>query len=228
VKGKTVKRDTGALEPGQRYELYYEVKKNTESVTVRLHDVVPGAVQNELFGDDIFMSVHSAKTHLDSLDECLLYAPSAGGTWVFTDPEPGLMRVTLTGDWTNASPIHASVTIESGKEKLPKNTATGKLVEGQQLSVSVVVPPGVGTLSALLRWTGDWSRYPTNDLDLYATDADGTAFEAATVDAPERFEVAGPGAGTWSFLVDGFTIYDSLENWELVVLADGVRLKRVP
>jgi len=38
-----------------------------------------------------------------------------------------------------------------------------------------------------------------------------------------------PEAGQWSFLIDGFTIYDSAEeHWELAVLADGVRLKAEP
>jgi hypothetical protein len=230
VKAKSITRSTGPLKPGQRYELYYEIKKNTESVRVTLHDVVPGGVENQLFGDDLFVTIHSAKTHQDGPQEYLVYGFSSGNTWLFEDPEPGLMRITLSGDHTNASPIEAAVTIESGKEKLPKNTATGKLVEGQQAVVTVTVPPGVGRLSAVLRWNGDWSRYPTNDLDLIPSDPHGVpqSLDGATINAPERVDIMNPEAGNWMFLVDGFAIYDNAqEHWELAVVADGIRLKQV-
>jgi hypothetical protein len=113
VGGKKVTRRAHDLSPGERYELYYEIKPNTDKVTLTLHDVVPGPVQNELFGDDILFSVHSAKTHVAGQGDYYIYAFTSGGSATIPNPEPGLMRVTLNGDWTNASHIDASVTVES-------------------------------------------------------------------------------------------------------------------
>ena len=58
----TVTRHATNLKPGQRFETYYVVGKDTSSVTIDLSDVVTGATPNALFGDDILLTVHSAKT----------------------------------------------------------------------------------------------------------------------------------------------------------------------
>jgi hypothetical protein len=145
---------------------------------------------------------------------------------VIPDPEPGLIRVTLTGDWTNAGLIDAAVMIESGKEKIPAHAAKGKVVEGQTIAVTVTVPPGVSELSAVLRWKEDWGRYPTADLDLIATDPMAVVFlDGATISSPERLEVPSPAAGVWTFNVDGFLVFGEA-HWELIVLADGQPLKK--
>ena len=58
----TVTRRATNLKPGQRFETYYVVGKDTSSVTITVSDVVTGATPNALFGDDILLTVHSAKT----------------------------------------------------------------------------------------------------------------------------------------------------------------------
>jgi len=55
-------RSVNGLEPGERFETFYWVPKDTAKVTITLSNVVPGVTQNQLFGDDILLTVHSAKT----------------------------------------------------------------------------------------------------------------------------------------------------------------------
>jgi hypothetical protein len=51
-------------------------------------------------------------------------------------------------------------------------------------------------------------------------------FDGATLDSPERVELAAPMAGTWTVIVNGFTVSEDGKDskWELRVTADGVRL----
>jgi hypothetical protein len=78
-----------------------------------------------------------------------------------------------------------------------------------------------------LRWKGDWSRYPTSDLDVYAFDADDFIFfDGATLNSPEDYVIDEPTAGPMTFLVDGFTVFKGDDKWELSVLADGKLVKK--
>ena len=57
--------DPTGLRPGQRYDLLYRVSPNTRQIVVVLSDVTPAlppAEQNQLFGDDILLTIHSPKT----------------------------------------------------------------------------------------------------------------------------------------------------------------------
>ena len=82
----TVTRRATNLKPGQRFETYYVVGKDTSSVTVTVSDVVTGATPNALFGDDILLTVHSAKrADWRGRLPCL----RVDGRWHFYDPESG-------------------------------------------------------------------------------------------------------------------------------------------
>jgi hypothetical protein len=82
-------------------------------------------------------------------------------------------------------------------------------VEGQTNIHTLAVPAGLPSLDVLLSWKHDWQSYPTNDLDLIAISPSNVIFvDGATLNAPERLSVAAPEAGTWTFLVDGFTVWN--------------------
>lgn len=74
---------------------------------------LPPSQQNQLFGDDILLAVHSAKTSSIGQGDYPFFTFTVGGTFVVNNPETGLMRVTLNGDWTNAGDIDADVAIFS-------------------------------------------------------------------------------------------------------------------
>jgi serine protease AprX len=234
VRGVGIKAESGTvvktatLLPGERLETYYRVNPNTAAVVVTLSDVTPGDVQNVLFGDDIFFFVHSAKTsaHGGSGDYKVT-AFTTGGSWVIPNPETGLMRVTATGDWTNASPITATVTISSLSQSVPGNLSQGKIIEGDLVEVPFVVPAGTAQLTAVLEWAGDWGAYPTNDVDLYLFRPNQTVVNSgATGNSPERVIINNPPAGTWTALIHGFEVNSSDERYKLVVLVDGKPAKK--
>lgn len=75
---------------------------------------------------------------------------SQGGQWVVERPENGLMRVTLSGDWTNASPISGTVNTFSVADPLPGMTDHGRLFDGNSKVVPFTVPAGAKTLEARL------------------------------------------------------------------------------
>ena len=79
----------------------------------------------------------------------------------------------------------------------------------------------------MLEWAGDWSNYPTNDLDVILVRPDGSpVFDGATINAPERATIANPAAGTWIALVDGYTVSTSGgDRFKLRIAVDGVVAK---
>jgi len=204
--GNTTRRAASLL-PGQRFDTYYRVLPNTKAIVVRLFGVTPGAVQNEFFGDDILLSVHSAKTSAIGEGDYPVFAFSTGGTWAIENPEEGLMRVTMSGDWTNASAIGASVNIYAIADPVSQLTADQKIADGETLVYKVAVPAGAKQLTARASWTGTWDSYPTNDMDIILVDPNGGAyFEGATINSPEYVEVADPVSGDWYVLISGYTV----------------------
>jgi serine protease AprX len=222
----TVTRSVSNLLPGQRFETYYRVPKDTAAVTVTLSNVTPGATQNALFGDDILLTVHSAKTSAIGEGDYKVFEFTTGGTFTIPNPDYGLLRVTVNGDWTNASPIGATISIATTRTPTPGKTADNYIEEGQQIAVPFNVAAGVALLTAQLEWDVDWSTYPTNDLDVILIPPTGPAIVAgATLNAPELVRLENPVAGEWLAIVDAFTIFSQVEKFTLRVAADGKVLK---
>jgi len=115
------------------------------------------------------------------------------------------------------------------------------VAEGQTITVPFVVPAGAKQLDVELSWKVDWSRYPTNDLDLVLQDpAAHQNVAGATANSPERVSIAKPTAGAWQALISGFTInadadsddhghefgprHVKRDDFELRVTIDGVRV----
>ena len=208
------------LRPAERREFYFDVKKNTAAVQVTFSNLVPtlpAAEQNQLFGDDLELAIHSAQTSTNDY----LVAPTfinGNKTYVIERPQTGLMRITAIGDWVNVGSISLDVTIEEVNEPLPKKTFKDKIVEGQQQTYNVEVPPGTSDVTFSLSWDSDWGAYPTNDLDMVLIGPGGVVnFKGATVNSPERVTIENPAAGTWTIIVDGFTVFGKDEKYEVRV-----------
>ncbi len=220
-----VTRAVSGLLPGQRFETFYRVLPNTAAVVVTVTGFDPGDPENDFFGNDLILTVHTAKT--SRLGDYLF-----GGFVTFTDPlvftglDEGLMRITLTGDWTNAAPVDAVVTISSLSDPVPGVTSQAKLADGDVLEVPFQVPGGTSSLDAHLAWQEHWGRYPVNDIDLYLIDPTGVAYyDGATLASPERVHIDDPHPGRWTALVLGYTVYEDDDRFELQLEADGTLLK---
>lgn len=217
------------LQPGQRHDILYRVHPNTRQVIVSLFNVTPAlppAQQNQLFGDDVLLAVHTAKVSSIGEGDYAVFEFTTGGTFAIDEPETGLMRITVNGDWTNAGTVSADVSIVSLKEPLPKFTAQGKIAQGDLIAVPVPVPAGIGKAEFRLEWREDWGNYPASDVDLLLVDPGGAVnTDGATLDNPEVVAIKNPAPGTWVALLSGFEIHTRFDRYELRVSLDGQVVK---
>ena len=163
---------------------------SVDSVTPKL----PPDEQNLLFGDDIYFSVHQAKTSAFGEGDYPVQTFVAGPQqFTIDNPEPGYMRVVVLGDWTNAGRVSSEVTVTAKAQKSAKLSKYGTVSEGRLVQILYTVASGVNSLTFELTWNNDWSHYPTNDLDLIVVDPDGNLiFDGATSNGREMATVASP------------------------------------
>jgi hypothetical protein len=206
----SVNRSIRNLKPGQREDLLYSVAPNTRRVAIRLTNVTPhGPEQNILFGDDIWLAVHTAKTsQIGDIGDYVFNDFTLDRELVVEDPEPGIMRITIVGDWTNAGTISADVSVASRvSESIDEPFGEGEIEDKQQISFFVGIRPGASSATFRLAWEKDWSSYPTSDLDLYLISPSGEIHLAgAQLNSPEAAVLDNPEPGMWELLIDAFSI----------------------
>ena len=227
------------LVPGQVAQFFVRTEID-DRLTVAFRNVTPEnapADQNRLFGDDLQVTILDAIT--STAAPLLPPVFIAGDGSITVTASPGLVRVAVQGDWTNVGRISVDVAITRVHVDRGKKTAEGSVAEGQTVTVPFTVPAGAKQLDVELSWNGDWSRYPTNDIDLALRDPAGKEnLDGSTVSCPERVSILNPAAGKWNALITGFTVngdsddgHDSgdsrrlrHDDFELRVTVDGVRL----
>jgi len=225
VRHGSVNVSASSLLPGQREDILYEVGPKTRQVMITIADFVaelPPAEQNQLFGDDLLLAIHSAKTSSIGEGDYLEFTFTTGGVFIIDDPEPGLLRITVNGDWTNAGRVSASVSVASTEIPLLGLTNAGKIRTGDVFTFPISVPAGVTEAEFRLSWKDDWGSYPTSDLDMVLVSPSSVVNQdGATLDSPEVVTVATPEAGTWLVHVIGFEIPAKKDFFKLRVALDG-------
>jgi hypothetical protein len=227
------------LVPGQVAQFFVRTDID-DKLTVALSNITPENApenQNQLFGDDLLITVLDAVTSTNA--ELFPQAFIATDTVMTATASPGLVRVAIQGDWTNVGRISADLAITREHVDRGRKTAEGGVAEGQTVTVPFAVPAGAKQLDVELSWKGDWSRYPTNDLDLALRDpAAKENLDGSTGSSPERVHIQNPAAGPWTALINGFTINAGFDddhdlggwrrvrrdNFELRVTIDGLRV----
>ena len=121
---KTVKMRNGVfstrvedLIPGQVEHFFVESRKDTDQLTVTLDNInpaLPPAQQNVLFGDDIFLEIVDAPTSFAAL-RTSSFVPAGPASFVVDNPQTGIVRVAVMGDWTNAGNISTDLIIEEDR-----------------------------------------------------------------------------------------------------------------
>ena len=101
----------------------------------------------------------------------------------------------------------------------------GRVAQGDLIPFFVDVPSEATELRFRLVWDDDWGAYPTDDLDMLVYDPDGNLvladndgdgdLDGISFDSPERLSISSPAAGTWTILVNGFTVWEGREIFEL-------------
>ncbi|HEV8198552.1 MAG TPA: S8 family serine peptidase [Candidatus Polarisedimenticolia bacterium] len=226
----TVSRRVGPLKPGGRAELYYQVPPNVQAVNLVATPIHPlDGPRNQIFGEDIIVAVHTAKTgrhrNFDGDGDYLVTTFVIGSdpvTIPLDASEPGVMRVTVTGDWTNAGEMSADLALSVVQVPAPMQTLQGRINEFQTIEFPFTVPPGAQRVEARLSWQNGWEGIPLNDIDLTLLNPyDFPDDQAATLNVPERTLINDPVPGPWKAQIYGFEMPTRTDKFKLRILIDG-------
>ncbi|HYV19987.1 MAG TPA: S8 family serine peptidase [Verrucomicrobiae bacterium] len=225
-----VSRHVGPLKPGGRSEIYYQVPPNVQAVNLVVTPIhPPDGPRNQLFGEDVIVTVHTAKTgrHRNFFgDGDYLVTSIVVGSDPVTFPlgtsEPGVVRVTVMGDWTNAGEMSAEVALSVVQAPAPVQTLQGRISEFQTIELPFTVPPGAQRVEARLSWQNGWEGIPLNDIDLYLVNPyDFPDYGAATLNVPETTLINDPVPGPWKAQIYGFEMPTRTDKFKLRILIDG-------
>jgi hypothetical protein len=233
------------LTPGQVAHFFVPSDIFTDALVVKITNIArEGPDQNVLFGDDLFVMGVDAPTsfavhRIENPPGSQGVFINADTTFTIANPQTGLVRLGLQGDWTNKRRISATLTIERQRRPPPVPSAMSQIRQGDLIPFYIDVPVATQAVFELF-WLQNWGRYPTNDLDLLVVDPSGKLVldstgvpPGASLNSPERAVIANPVPGRWTVLVDGFSIQqhgrasgrDDKDLFTLTVTADGRRLK---
>ncbi|MCW5977031.1 MAG: S8 family serine peptidase [Bryobacteraceae bacterium] len=216
------------LMPGERHDVVFSVKPNNSQLVVSISDfsAAPPEQQNVLFGDELLLGIHSAKTSQIGQGDYIKFVFTSGGTFIVNRPEPGLVRVSVNGAWTNAKPVSANVTVIALVDPIVQFTAQGKIVQSEDVYVPFNVPAGTKLADFRLSWRDDWGTFPTADIDLFLiSPSSKDNRSAATGSSPETTTIENPEPGTWLARIAGNTILSKFDKFELRIALDGVVIR---
>jgi len=172
------------------------------------------------FGDDLYYVVQDAITHT----EVILAAGFVNSNQTITleNPQTGIIRLAVMGDWTNAGEVSADVAITGSSSKPTTTSAMGKVAQNEQLVDEIYVPDGTSQVIFELSWKNNWSSYPTDDIDLILLDPSfAPNFDGATFSSPERVVIDNPAPGVWTSIIQGYTIqgvnFGPSSSWKMRV-----------
>jgi subtilisin family serine protease len=229
--GKSFSERTGALVPGERYEIRVATGKDVEALQIDVNGsaALPPEQQNALFGDDLILAVHSAKTTSMGEGDYLAFEFVVGAATYTVGPlDSGVTRVTFLGDWTNVGRAGAEVKVTAIPKRRASFSARGTVADGDWLAIPVVIPAGSTAATFELGWKHDWSHTPTNDIDMYVVGPDGievSPYSGATLNAPERVVAEAPAPGTYTVYVNGYTVFGHTHAGAVVPGTDEYQLK---
>ncbi len=236
--GKSFSGRTGALLPGERHEVLVDVGRDVAALRVDLTDVsiVPPGKQNQYWGDDVILVVHSAKT--TAVNDIRLWEYiRTPMSYDFADLDTGVMRLTFLGSDSNAGKAGLAFKVTATSKPRAAITARGTVAEGGWTVVPVVVPAGKKSAVFELSWKRDWSRTPTNDIDVYVVDPEGNEVQAydpdydywyspgATGNAPERVVATTVIPGEYTLYVNGYTVFGDTHDGSTTPGSDDFQVK---
>ncbi|MFX0090731.1 MAG: S8 family serine peptidase [Candidatus Hodarchaeota archaeon] len=227
------------LFPGHVKHWWFKATKNTQRVTVEFSNVQLGA---DVFGLDSFefhlmsaMRTSDSGYHLYSVNvwgDALMVAEDLNSTasgyiWgVNTANLPmmnGYYRISVENDFTSSDIISGTmtVTVEDAKPPRADEKYKGRLNTGDSTDW-ISVGWGTAGVQLELSWKGDWSRYPTSDLDMVVAWWDTTGvhydYSGGTFSSPEMVRIISPDLVQVWILVDGYETYGFKEKWTLEVI----------
>jgi hypothetical protein len=221
---------TITLDPSESYDLVFEIGKYTSNVNIEVFEVTtPDNSAYAFWPNSLEVHLQSAKRtdwgthpvevywypHLygDNFDIIVEDGPWTfwGIPWDYIPMEPGLMRLSLIGDYSNEAQVSfkVRVTRENFREPLSGPVASDWIEMGEVVLIPVDIPAGTTTATFDLDWRRKWNKFPSSDIDMVIFDPTfaPVSFAGATGNAPERAIVDTPAEGTWYVYIEGYEMY---------------------
>jgi hypothetical protein len=124
---------------------------------------------------------------------------------------PGLMKVTMIGDYTNEAQVSFKmrITRENFKPSPQGMIAEAQIKMGNTFVIPVEIPENTDLATFDLLYHRNWTKYPSSDIDMLLFDPEFklARWDGATLNAPERSTISEPAAGTWYAYIYGFEMY---------------------
>jgi len=187
------------LPPGHKKDFVFKATYWTGSIELEITNV-------EL-GDDP-LGMNSFEVYIQSAKRTMYdYFIDSANVWEdasfliteeFAPIEPGYVKIVIENDWTSYDAISADIKITVKPNKPPKVGffEKGQIAEGEWTDwIHIEVPDGTERAIIQLKWSWNWARYPTNDLDLFVQWFDGTDWlmsDGATLNSPEQVILENP------------------------------------
>jgi subtilisin family serine protease len=207
------------LAPGEVQQFFISAPSGLSELTIRVVDfaaALPPDQQNAIYGDDLGIIVLDAPTSTNDtrLEELI----KADASFRVEKLQPGIIRIALLGDWSNAGPVSATLTAGGHPQRLPMATFGGSVADSQRDRFSFELPEDLAAVNFELSWLHDWAFNPGHDLDLILTDPAGTEnLDGATLAGVERVTLRNPLPGKWSALVDGYEMHGFSDRYRLAI-----------
>lgn len=231
VRGRTERWESRfiTLDPSETYDAVLEIGQLTSRVTIELSDIqTPDNSAVAIWPNSLEVHVQSAKRTGAPHPVNVYWYPAsygdhftimiedgpwtvAGQPWADQPMEPGLMKITLAGDYSNEAPVRCRMSIKRENQLVDrrKPIAQGAVRSGDNALIPVAIPAGKTRATFDLRWNRDWASFPTSDIDMYLLDANGQllSLDGATANSPERIVLESPAAGNYYLFIDAFELY---------------------
>jgi hypothetical protein len=233
--------DVETVGPAETFDLIFEVHPEIiDEIYIELLDV--DGEQNNIFWNTADLWVKSAKRTATPYVVDDLYAVS-GDAWVSIRDgevdlgcdncglvggnfdwamEPGQWKVTVAGYDTNNAPMSFKLRITKTFRWDPPGEPwqQGMIWTGTSFAFPYDAS-GLGELTFDLAWGLDWSKFPTNDIDMEVYGPGGFYTAAgATMSAPEKVVIESPADGTYWVVVSGYEISTFIDFFKLYVTAE--------
>jgi hypothetical protein len=231
VKGKVDSLETSVitLNPAEKVDFILEVNQYTSKVSFDVVDITtPDNHTYAYWPNELDVNLQGARRSNSGRPIwSVLWAPYRDGTffnitvedgpwtfagipWFYKAMEPGLMKFTLAGDFTNESPVSFKVRIVRENFRPADKTAfaKGQIRQSEQLWIPVPILAGKTQAQFDLNWLRDWTLFPTSDIDMYVIDPAGNwYFDGVSMNAPERQVIDSPMEGIWYVVLYGYELY---------------------
>lgn len=219
-----------SLDPGKSLDSVFSISPFTSKVIIEVYDITtPDNFSSAFWPNGLVVQVQSAKRTDFTLPINQIWYPHdfgdaftieiEDGPWTlgselvsYQPMEHGLMKVSLSGDFSNESPVSFKMRVtrenyNQREQEIPIAKSTLKM--GDIFKVPVEIPSGVSQATFDLVWKRDWNKFPTSDIDMLILNPVGqiASYDGATGNTPERAIITDPEPGLWTIYIEAIEVY---------------------